>query len=393
MPLSDTLRRRRDDLRYKLRDLLERWRLLPRLTQAKIAAACLVFAALCLGAAYWLIRPPAANEQTARVAGEVVLYTTADDPLVKAVTDAFEADTGITVRVVGDTEATKVTGLVERLLGERARPRADVWWSSDLMGTATLAAKGALDPFVTKAEADFPKGWPAGLRAADKTWYGFAQRARVIAFNTNRLSRQNVPTRLQDLTDPAWAGKVGMARPQFGTTRNQLAALIAVHGEETVRAWLSAMMANGVRLYNGNAAVVQALSVGEIEIGLTDTDDVWSGQRNAWPVDMVVEAVDPPGRKVRGLRSEGPLVIPNTVGRVRGGPHPNEARRLADYLLSAPVERLLAASDSRNIPIRPDLAKEFIASAVASPWSPDPARILEALPIADRLTAELVPPA
>ena len=174
----------------------------------------------------------------------------------------------------------------------------------------------------------------------------------------------------------------------------RIAALIAVHGEETVRAWLSAMMANGVRLYNGNAAVVQALSVGEIEIGLTDTDDVWSAKRNNWPVDMVYETPDKAGAKpgttqVDGLCGTGPIVLPNTVAKVRGGPHPNEAVRLADFLLSSRVEELLAAGDSKNIPIRPALAEAAAVKAPPSPAELRPDAVAAALPIADRLIDEL----
>jgi iron(III) transport system substrate-binding protein len=62
--------------------------------------------------------------------GEVVLYSSVDDFLLREVVAAFEAESGVRVRLVGDTEATKTTGLVERLLAERGRPREDVWWSS-----------------------------------------------------------------------------------------------------------------------------------------------------------------------------------------------------------------------------------------------------------------------
>ena len=46
------------------------------------------------------------------------------------------------------------------------------------------------------------------------------------------------------------------------------------------------------------------------------------------------------------------MVLPNTVSLVQGGPHPEEGRALIDYLLSEEVERRLAASSSRQIPVR-----------------------------------------
>jgi iron(III) transport system substrate-binding protein len=393
--MSERWRRFKEDVGYRWRALLAWWRALPRTQQWQIAVGLCLLAAVSMTAAAWyVIRRNTAAHPEETNAG-VVLYTSVDANIAQPVVDAFQRQTGIQVRMVGDTEATKTTGLVARLLSERARPRADVWWSSEPLGTVTLSQAGLLEPFVSKAETEFKDGWPAHLRAKDKTWYGFAQRARVIAYNTNRVSKINVPTTLRDLSKDKWRGKVGMARPQFGTTRTQVAALVALHGLSATREWLQAMLDNGVRLYDGNSAVAAALANGEIELGLTDTDDVWAARREHAPVDLVYESVDKPvppgGSSPKGLPSIGPLVVPNTVGKIRGCPHPNEAGKLADFLLSATVESMMAESDSHNIPIRPELAKKFDVPTVANPAQVDAALVAGALPQADKLIAELFP--
>ena len=49
----------------------------------------------------------------------------------------------------------------------------------------------------------------------------------------------------------------------------------------------------------------------------------------------------------------GTLLIPNTVSLIRGAhPHPEEAKKLIDYLLSREVEGKLAWSESGNMPVR-----------------------------------------
>lgn len=360
-------------------------------TRWSVAGGSLLVASVALFFAVRAFIGPGGEARGAEGAGDVVLYSSTDAHLMPPILEAFQSKTGIRVKYVGDTEATKTTGLVERLLAEKERPRADVWWSNEAIGTMTLTAAGVLEPFVSRAEADVPGGWPQGLRAPDRTWYGFAQRARVISFSTNRVARPGVPLRLRDLTQERWRGRVGMARPQFGTTRSFIAALVALHGEGPVREWLSAMKANDLRIYEGNSAVVQGLHNSEIDIGLTDSDDVYNGIRNGWAVDMVYEAVDAPTAKFSGLPSQGPLVIPNTVGRVRGSPNPNEGARLAEFLLSETVERMLAESDSRNIPVRPTLAKELKMKQPDNPAPVQPADVALALPLADRLLAEMFP--
>ena len=287
---------------------------------------------------------------------EVVLYTSCDDYLLREVIPAFEKQSDIKVLLVGDTEATKTTGLVQRLIAEKDHPRADVWWSNEPFGTMKLADEGLLKPFTPRELAeDFRGAWPSGLSAADRTWYGFALRTRALVCNTARVKPEDAPKGARELSDPKLNGRVGMARPQFGTTRGHIAFIFATCGEEAFRFWLTGLKGNGVRLYDGNSAVVRAVSQGEIDVGLTDTDDVVAGQAQKWPVGLILEAAPSRG----GPCSPGPLPIPNTVGIIAGSPHPAAAQALADFLLSEQVERMLAKSESRNLPIRESLAREF----------------------------------
>jgi len=61
----------------------------------------------------------------------VVVYTSVDEVFAEPVCKRFEHETGIRVQLVSDTEETKSTGLLNRLIAEKERPRADVFWSGD----------------------------------------------------------------------------------------------------------------------------------------------------------------------------------------------------------------------------------------------------------------------
>lgn len=379
------------ELKWKWRESYDRWRALPLARRATISGGLFLFASLCVAISAWLFLGKSSAANDGRGAGEVVLYTSADAPIARPLIEEFERTTGLRVAIVTDTEATKTTGLVERLMAERAAPKADVWWSNEALGTTALAEAGVLEPFASRSESELGGKWPTHLRATDRTWYGFAQRARVMAYNTNRVAKQNAPTRLRDLTRAQWSGKIGMARPQFGTTRTHVAAIVAMHGVDEARTFLTGLRDNGVRLYDGNSAVVRALSDGEIEIGLTDTDDVLAAKRNGWPIEMIFEAPDKAGATRQGLPSVGPVVIPNTVAMVRGCPHPNEGRRLADFLLSERAEQMLAEGDGGNVPIRADLAKTLGITPIPEPAPVTPAEMSKWLKQADRLIAEVFP--
>ncbi len=311
----------------------------------------------------------------------VVLYYSADEYVARPIIEEFERRTGVRVLATGDTEATKTTGLVQRLRAEKERPLADVFWSSEVFMTDRLAGEGLLAPH-TGPEAD---ARPEHLRDPDRLWHAFAPRARVVVFNADRLDAADIPTQLIDLPSVAQRGRIVVARPEFGTTRGHLGFLYEYWGEEAFRAWLDALRHLDVRFLDGNASVVRAVASGEADLGLTDTDDVWSGQRNGWNVDLIYcqHTIDP-------ASGRGVMLIPNSVARVANGPNPEQAAQLVEYLLGADVERMLAESDSHNIPTRPELATEFAAYALPAPAaSMNPSDVAEAMRPALRVYDEV----
>jgi iron(III) transport system substrate-binding protein len=328
----------------------------------------------------------------------VVLYTSVDDPIARAVAERFRIEMGIIVELVGDTEATKTTGLVMRLESEKNAPRADVWWSSEPMGTIKLAREGVLESMQSPPfNFENNEPWPTQYKAKDGTWHAIALRARVIGYNTKWVQSNEAPKTLNDFLAPRWKGKIGLAKPQFGTTRTHMAAILSLHGPDALRAWLTGLKANEVRLYDGNSAITRGLGMGEIDIGLTDTDDVWSAQRNVWPVGLNYETnINAPGAKrsqaTAGMPSLGPLVIPNTVSIVKGCPNPKEARLLAEYLLSEATEKLLAEMEQHTVPIRPWLSQSDLMKpyAIPEPAVVDWEKIADSMPEAMKISEEVL---
>jgi len=284
-----------------------------------------------------------------RDGAQVVVYVSADEHVARMVMDAFEDETGVGVLLVGDTEAKKTTGLVERLRRERDVPQADVFWSSEIFQTISLAEEGVLAPHAST----ITDGRGASHRDAEGRWFAFAARARVIVFAPDRVPPDERPRTWTDLTNAAWRDRIVMADPRFGTTGGHLGAMKAYWDRHAMpgfyEAFLTGLRDNRVRLLpSGNAGVVRAVASGEADVGLTDTDDVWAALAQGLAVDFVVPAhshEDEPGN--------GTLLIPNTVALVAGAPHPEAAHRLIDFLLSERVERMLAESTSHNIPLGP----------------------------------------
>ena len=268
---------------------------------------------------------------------EVVLYVSLDEAYSRDFMDAFKKKTGITVKFLTDSEATKTTGLVTKILGEKARPRCDVFWNNEIVQTIYLKRSGCLAPFSSESAKDIPEAFkdPEGF------WVGFAARARVIIYNKNRV-KAPLPTGLEDLLDPRWAGTVSLARPLNGTTATHAAVLWAHRGPEATKKFFKGLDANRVKRCAGNAHVMREVSEGNLAWGFTDTDDFHVALLDGKPVGLLFPDTG----------GEGTLLIPNTVCMIKNGPNPENARKLIDYILSREVETTLAQGRSAQIPVR-----------------------------------------
>jgi iron(III) transport system substrate-binding protein len=276
-----------------------------------------------------------------RSSPEVVVYTSHDQIFSEPILKEFEKTSGIKVRAVYDTEETKSTGVALRIVAERDRPQADVFWANEPLRSVMLKQRGLLAVYQSP-NAD---GIPARYRDPDGYWTGFAARARLIVYNTTQVKPSEAPSSVLDLVDPRWKGRAGLANPLFGTTTTQIAALFALWGEPQAKKFLDGIKANGVKLVTSNGEAKDLVASGELAWAFTDSDDASEALEQKKPIAVVYP--DQTG--------VGTLVMPNAVALVKGAPHPDPAKKLIDYLLSAPVEEQLAKSPAAQMPLHPNV--------------------------------------
>ncbi len=282
-----------------------------------------------------------ADPATSDTGGRVVVYTSVDEVFAEPILKQFEAETGIEVALVPDTEETKSTGLLNRLIAEKGRPQADVFWSGDPVRAAILEAKGVSAAYAS----DAAEGLPPEFSDSDHHWTCFSARARVIVYNTDMVAKEDVPTSIHDLADPRFRGSACMANPLFGTTSMHVAALFQVMGDQQAQAFLQSLVDNEVKILSSNGEVRRRVANGEFAIGLTDTDDVHVAMTEGKPVDFVYPDAD-------GI---GTLVMPNAVVLIADGPNPQGGKRVIDYLLRPETEAALARGEAAQMPLRGDV--------------------------------------
>lgn len=280
----------------------------------------------------------------------VVLYCAQDKEFAEPILEEFTRRTGLEVVTRFDSEANKSVSLCEDLLREKDHPRCDVHWNNEILGTIRLHGKGILASYDSPSSRDYPAPW----RGPEHGWHAFAARARVIVVNTKLVAKENWPAGWEDLTQPKWARRVAMAKPQFGTTATQAVCLFQAWGPVKARNYYERLRDNGLHLVPGNKQVAEGVGRGDFALGLTDSDDAMAEIDAGQPVALIFPDAAAPADSPLGT-----LFIPNTVAVIHNCPNPGGARQLVDYLLSAEVEAKLAQGKSRQIPLNPKVKADL----------------------------------
>ncbi|HET6574763.1 MAG TPA: extracellular solute-binding protein [Fimbriiglobus sp.] len=282
-----------------------------------------------------------------RPESRVVVYCAQDPDFAEGVFADFHKESGLAVAPKFDTEANKSVSLVAELQQEAGRPRADVHWNNEILGTIRAARAGLYEPY----ESPVAAGHPAWSKAKDRTWQAFAERARVLIVNTNLVPEAERPKSVLELTDPKWKGKVAMSKPQFGTSATQAACLFEVLGPDAAKAYYRGLEANDVQIVPGNRQSARGVADGQFAVGMTDTDDAVIELDAGKPVAIIFpDAAGHPAHPRMGT-----LYLPNTLAVVKGGPNPAGARKLIDFLLKPETEAKLAQGGGYQFPVHPQV--------------------------------------
>ena len=250
--------------------------------------------------------------------GQVTIYSGRSENLVGPWFVLFDHESGITteVRYAGTAE------LAATLLEEGENSPASAFFAQDAGALGLLAQEGLFQPLPQEILDRVPERF----RAADGTWVGVTGRARVLVYNTELLSEDQLPMSVLDLTDPAWQGKVGWA-PENASFQSFITGMRLLIGDDATRQWLEAMIANDtVNFGDSNAAIVQAVANGEVAVGLVNHYYLVAAQREAGgklPIANHHFAPEDPGS----------LINVAGIGVLANAPDPDAALEVVEALL------------------------------------------------------------
>ena len=265
-------------------------------------------------------------------ANEVVVYSTVDQVFSEPILKDFEQETGIVVKAVYDTEETKSTGVMNRLIAEKDNPMCDVFWSGDPIRNGVLQSKG----ITTAYQSEQTSLIPALFKDKGNHWIGFSARARVMIYNKKLISSDSLPRSIFDFTQPWFKGNFTIANPLFGTTTFHVATIFVKLGNAQAEQWMNDIQTNGVVVATSNGDVKKRVMNGEVAFGLTDTDDAFEAKKESDEVDYIFLDQQDDGI--------GSLIMPNALSLIKGSPQSENGKKFINYMLSREVEAKLAIS-------------------------------------------------
>lgn len=279
---------------------------------------------------------PTTDDASAAAAGDGVLtiYSGRGEDLIGQVIADFEEETGIDVEVrYGGTAE-----LAAQLLEEGDNTPADLFWAQDAGALGAVSDAGMF----AELPQDILDRVDEGNRADDGTWVGVTGRARVFVYSTERVSQDEVPDSVLDLTDPAWEGRVGWA-PTNGSFQSFVTAMRIELGEDATREWLQGMLANGVQEYPNNSSQVEAVGRGEIDLGLVN---------HYYLLRFLAEDPDFPAANHFPNGDIGALLNVAGIGQLAASGDTDLAEQFLDHVLSEEVQTYFAGvTDEAEYPL------------------------------------------
>lgn len=176
--------------------------------------------------------------------------------------ERFTEQTGIDVEFLNGSDAE----LRERLEVEGEDSEADVYMTVDVANLALAAEQELLQPV---SSTELETAVPARLRDPADRWFGLSERARVIIYNTGKVTPAELST-YAALGASRWKDRICFRTSTSAYTQSLVASFIAHDGPEKASAVLEGWMANDPQILANDPEIVRTVAAGGCDVGITN---------------------------------------------------------------------------------------------------------------------------
>lgn len=252
----------------------------------------------------------------AKQEGSVVLYTSLAPTESKPLADAFEKQYGVKVelwRALSDQ-------VVRRAVTEAQARR----YAVDVVETNGPEMEMlAREKLLAEVHSPYLTDLPAAAIPPHRTWFPDRFNFYVVAYNTAKVQRSEIPKDYAGFADPKWKGRIAVE----ATDAEWMATLIKSGGASTGLEYFRRLAALRPAVRRGHILLASMVAAGEVPVGLTAYhSNVVPLARKGAPIDFV------PVQPV--------VARPQGIGVARNAPHPHAALLFVDYVLSPDGQKL-----------------------------------------------------
>ena len=286
-------------------------------------------------------KPDLVDVAAAKKEGAVTWYTSTPVATAQKIATMFQHETGIRVELF----RSGGSAVLRRFLQEMDAKRV----VADVLTISDPAAAGAMikrDLFVPFRPRNFDK---VRDEVKDPKGLHVAQRLNIAAIVARSDKNVPLPKNWTDLTDPRYKGMLVMPDPSY--TAIQL-MVVGTLSKKYGWGFYQKLRANDVMIVQGHQQVSETLTRGERLVAAEGADQyAWIDRKAGHKIETV-------------FPTDGAFAISAPTAIIKGAPHPNAAKALAEFMISDAVQKLFptegiyaARSDVEPPPGNPPLAK------------------------------------
>lgn len=248
----------------------------------------------------------------------------------------FEKEFGIKVNVVN----AKADELMQKMSIEGEQSPADVLITSDAGRLVRAKNKGLLQSISSKI---LDTVVAPHLKDADNNWFALTKRARIIVYNPEKVTEEQLST-YEDLANDKWKKKVLIRSSSNIYNQSLLASLIANLGEEKATEWAKGIVANMARSPKGNDRdQVKAVVAGEGDLAVVNTYYIGKLLNSKNPDEVLA------GKAVKiffpNQNDRGAHINISGAGLAKYAPNKENAVKFIEFLTSEKAQEVFAKAN------------------------------------------------
>ena len=272
----------------------------------------------------------------ARAQGSLVMYCGVQEEWCRAMSNAFEKETGIKVAMTRKSAGE----IYAQLKAESSNPRGDIWWGGTGDPHLQAAEEGLTQEYESPKNKELHSWAIDQWKAAKHRSVGIYAGALGFGFNTEQIKAKGIPEPKcwADLLNPKLKDDVQVADPNSsGTAYNLLATVVQLMGEDKGFDYLKALHKNISQYTKSGAAPAKAASLGETAVGIVFIHDA-----------VVFAVQGDPIKPVAPCEGTGYEI--GSMSIVKGARNLDNAKKFYDWALTPAAQALAAPAKSYQVP-------------------------------------------